>query len=532
MNTLRSTRLEPLKLPNGVFIPPDGSRNSDIAEFVRYTVEKMLSEYTGKENMRARPSDWQERVNTINEDMPYMEIKEKGAEIREVVGDLVDKFRAQLNWLCPLTVGQQHPSANIAGVIAQVMDAMTKSNIIFEGASTIAIRLEQIVVNNWLRMVGFDPEKGYGFMTSGGTAGNLCGINLARNLSLPNAMEEGLISALHTYNVEKNTRYKSLAFACSKRAHYSFNTAAGVEGVGSKNIIRCGMDGPNDLHQLQERILTSEREGKLIFAVVAVAGDTLSGRIDDLEGVVRMVRECEKNVGHPIYIHVDCAHTGPFFLVTDIRKKLAGIEEADTICLDPHKYFAPYNTGIFLVREKEKITSNRDGGTASCLTTGKYHTGSYTLDGSRGAGGVLSTYIMDRALGMNGHREMGIYFRALALRLCETLKEKKWIADPGDLNIIQFRKEPFQDKAQNDAFNKAVAKAVDDDAAIYVSGGEMEHQGEKYSCLRAVTMNPQMTENDIEKLVTELERIASSVDMTNLSTDETACKIEPNLPSK
>jgi glutamate/tyrosine decarboxylase-like PLP-dependent enzyme len=102
--------------------------------------------------------------------------------------------------------------------------------------------------------------------------------------------------------------------------------------------------------QLDELIREDRRAGLLPWLVVASAGTTDVGAIDPLGEVGRIARE------HDVWYHVDAAYGGFFALVDELRPRLAGMAEADSVVLDPHKgLFLPFGTGAILVRDKAAL---------------------------------------------------------------------------------------------------------------------------------------------------------------------------------
>lgn len=190
------------------------------------------------------------------------------------------------------------------------------------------VRLESNVVRWFCDMVGYPPEAG-GFLTSGGSIANLTAVTTARRERLP---EDFLRGTLYT----------------SSETHHSVAKAAVLAGFPVRNVRRIETDGDFRLRldDLEERVRDDRRRGFTPFLVVANAGTTNSGAVDDLAGVAEIARR------EDLWLHVDAAYGGFFLLTERGRDVLAGISAADSITLDPHKgLFLPYGTGSLVVRD-------------------------------------------------------------------------------------------------------------------------------------------------------------------------------------
>jgi aromatic-L-amino-acid decarboxylase len=190
------------------------------------------------------------------------------------------------------------------------------------------VRLESNVIRWFCDMVGFPPGSG-GFLTSGGSIANLTALITARRERLP---EDFLRGTLYV----------------SAETHHSVAKAAVLAGFPPRNVRRLATDGDFRLRlgELEERIRDDRRQGLTPFFVVANAGTTNTGAVDDLSGMAEIARR------EDLWLHVDAAYGGFFLLTERGRAVLRGISAADSITLDPHKgLFLPFGTGSLVVRD-------------------------------------------------------------------------------------------------------------------------------------------------------------------------------------
>lgn len=185
----------------------------------------------------------------------------------------------------------------------------------------------------WLCDVFDYPDGARGVLTSGGSMANLSGLVTARHARLP---EDFLAGTLYV----TDQTHASVA----KAAHVAGFPQANVRTVPTTDGLRMDVDA------LSHLVREDRRAGRQPFCVVASAGTTNTGAIDPLGDIAAYAR------GEGLWLHVDAAYGGPFRLTRRGRERLAGIEHADSITLDPHKaMFLPYGTGALLVRDGPRL---------------------------------------------------------------------------------------------------------------------------------------------------------------------------------
>ena len=220
------------------------------------------------------------------------------------------------------------PHSAVADLIA---DAVNRYVGVFVAAPGLA-QLEENVVRWFCDIAGLPPGA-RGVLTSGGSLANFSAVVAARRDRLPDDFLSGTIYA-------------------SDQTHHAVEKAASLAGfppgrvreIPSDDLFRIRIDA------LAERVAADRVAGSTPFLLVGNAGTTNTGAVDDLEALADFAAR------EGLWFHVDAAYGGFFLLTREGRLRMAGIERADSIVLDPHKgLFLPYGTGALLVRDAESL---------------------------------------------------------------------------------------------------------------------------------------------------------------------------------
>lgn len=197
-----------------------------------------------------------------------------------------------------------------------------------------AVKIDKAVIEWMVSIVGY-PQTAYGDLTSGGSTASLIAIQTARDAF-----------KINSQNVRSSVIY------VSTQTHHSTKKALHTTGLDEAilKIIPVDEEYRMDLNILQKEISIDQAAGHIPFLVIASAGTTDTGAIDDLSAIADI---CEK---HAIWFHVDAAYGGFFVLTDEGKKKLKGIERSDSLIMDPHKsLFIPYGSGAVLIRDRKKL---------------------------------------------------------------------------------------------------------------------------------------------------------------------------------
>ncbi len=246
--------------------------------------------------------------------------------------------------ILPYPMGNIHPrfwawymgSGTFMGAMGDFLAAIMNPNV--GGANHVANLVEQQVVG-WMRdMLGF-PAAASGLLVSGASMANLIGITVARNTHCGyDVRHKGVQAAPGPLTVYASTEVHS----CNQKAVETLGLGShGLRGVPVKS------DYTIDLDALQRQIDADRKAGMVPFCVIGNAGTINTGAIDDLNALADL---CQRE---KLWFHVDGAIGAVAVLADNVRSQLAGMERADSVALDLHKWMhVPFEAGCVLVRNE------------------------------------------------------------------------------------------------------------------------------------------------------------------------------------
>jgi aromatic-L-amino-acid/L-tryptophan decarboxylase len=225
-------------------------------------------------------------------------------------------------------------------VLAEALVAALNPQLATLARSQLASKIEGETVR-WIgERVGW-TQPFDGTFTSGGNEANFSGLALALAAHFPGVIEEGVASI----------GAQPVLYASSE-SHHSLDKSAGLLGLGRKALRRIAVNEriQLDVGRLEAAIAADQAAGRKPFCVVATAGTTNSGAIDDLAALAEV---CQR---HRLWLHVDGAYGAAAIFSDRHRALVRGIERADSITIDPHKWLAmPFAAGVILTSRPETL---------------------------------------------------------------------------------------------------------------------------------------------------------------------------------
>jgi aromatic-L-amino-acid decarboxylase len=309
-------------------------------EEIGRTVTKLISERAARlDELPVAPSATPDELKRLfDEPLPIA-----GSSAEEILQQFArDVAPNAMGVPSPHYFGQFNPAPLAIGVWADALCSSLNQNAgAWRNGPTSAMIEAQTI--RWLcELIGYG-ENAFGVLASGGSEANLIALKCARD-------------RVSTEIAWRGARQGSdLTVYTSEQCHYSVEKSLDILGVGRESLRKIEIDDQFHvrLDKLNEAIKQDVNEGRRPFCIVGVAGTTATGVIDDLPALAEIAR------AHDCWYHVDAAYGGALAFSDKHRDKLRGIEAADSITFDPHKWmFVPFSCGTTLVRDGGQVLRN------------------------------------------------------------------------------------------------------------------------------------------------------------------------------
>ena len=383
----------------------------------------------------------------------------------------------------------QSPGTPLAA-FADLLVSTLNANLTAWRSAPAPVELERLTID-WIRQIlGFDPEAG-GILLSGGSMANLAAIATARQA--------------------KDHPSGQLRIYASSETHFSIAKAAALLGIGRESVRHIATDEHFKIRvdDLVAKVSADIEGGYVPFCVVANAGTVNTGAIDSFAEIREVANRFQ------IWMHVDGSYGALAILAKSAKKLLAGIEQADSVALDPHKWlYLPIDVGCVIYRQPE------------IARTAFSHEAEYTRIIEEEADEAfafwdygpelsrrfraLKVWMLLKGVGLHSLGEAiennlacACYFESL-VRASDDFE----MVAPVELSIFCFRHLPAQLRRESpqtiDAFNEHLMIALQRDGSSYLSNATL---GSRFA-LRGCVLNYRTTLRDMEILLDDLRRVA------------------------
>ncbi len=236
------------------------------------------------------------------------------------------------------------------GILAETLTAALNVNGMLWRTSPSATELEQ-VVGDWLRqLLGMAPAWS-GLLTEGASTSTLLALAAARERTDLDVRQRGLAG---------RPDLPPLRVYTSEQAHSSVEKAAIALGLGRDGVRTIAVD---DRYRLRPDALAAAIEEDVRFgfrpvAIVATVGTTATTSVDPLQAMADVRDRAVTELGHPIWLHVDGAYGAALAICEEHRWVLDGIERADSLVVNPHKWlFTPIDCSVLLLRDTQALST-------------------------------------------------------------------------------------------------------------------------------------------------------------------------------
>lgn len=273
----------------------------------------------------------------------------EGMGVQKSLEHLVEIFlNPSLKVHHPHSLAHLHCPTMVASQIAEVLINATNQSMDSWDQSPAGSIMEEHLID-WLRQKAGYGEGTSGVFTSGGTQSNLMGVLLARDWAIASHWknEDGSEWSVQRDGIPADAM-KKVKVICSENAHFSVQKNMAMMGMGFQSVVTVpsNANAQMDVAALEQTLAQLKAEGKIAACIVATAGTTDAGAIDDLKAIRKLADE------YQAWLHVDAAWGGALLLSKDYRHFLDGIELTDSITLDFHKhFFQTISCGAFLLKD-------------------------------------------------------------------------------------------------------------------------------------------------------------------------------------
>ncbi len=371
----------------------------------------------------------------------------------------------------------------VHAAIADMIAGATNPYVAYWGAGPGAAELERTVIRWFCDLLRLGPASD-GVLLSGGSMANLTALVAARRALLGESFLDGVLYA-------------------SDQVHHSVRKAAVIAGFPERSLRVLPSNAAFQLpvEALKQQIRADRAAGARPFLLVASAGTTNTGAVDDLAALAELA------TAEGLWLHVDAAYGGFFSLTERGASALRGIERADSIVLDPHKsLFLPFGTGCLLVRDVDPLRRAHQLHSeyiAAAVAIGQeadaVNFGDLSTEMSRDFRG-LRLWLPIKLLGIDTFRRALDEKLDLAREACEELARRGFhILAPPTLSILAFR--ATRPAGDEDALNRRILARVNRKGRVHLSATELAGRFALRICVLAFRTHRAEVEAALDDLV-------------------------------
>jgi glutamate/tyrosine decarboxylase-like PLP-dependent enzyme len=411
-------------------------------------------------------------------------------------------------YVLPYAEGNLHPrfwawvigAGSGLGMLADMLAAGINPNL---GSGDHAPTLVERQVIDWMKQAFGFPTETSGLLATGASMANIIGLAVARHAKAGlNVKEDGLFHAP-----------ARMMFYGSSETHNSIIKGLQLLGFGKQSFcpIEAGADFKINISALQDAILRHKHDGLKPLCVIGNAGTVNTGAVDDLAALADLSAE------HGLWFHVDGAIGAPLAISDTLRPMLRGMERADSLAFDLHKWMQmPYDVGCVLVRDESQhreAFSEAAGYLSRMprgLCSGERWLSDYGPELSRGFR-ALKVWMCLKEHGLRKYGELfeqNIEQARYLAGLVESSQELELVAR-GELNIVCLRyRGRIRDEQALNALNRELLMRLQEQG---IAAPSVAFLGGKFA-LRVSICNHRSRSEDFDLFVREALRIGREIE--------------------
>ncbi len=476
------------------------SLDSDLETFrddLRKASDLVVRLYGGLDRARVTPAKSRMEIASLFDEPFPQEPQPMEAILREVENNI---FANSTLYLTPRFLGYINAGGNQASVLGELLASAVNQICAMWHFSPAASEVERRVIRWIAQFIGYAPEAG-GCLLSGGSAGNLVGLAVARKQKAQfDAASLGMRGG------------PPVTVYVSQEGHASLEKSMVVLGMGRNHLRKVAVvdDFTIDLEALEKQVTEDRKNGYHPICVVGNAGTTNTGAVDPLDVLAEF---CQKQ---KLWFHVDAAYGGPAAGTEAAGRLFRGLDQADSIVVNPHKWlYVPAEAGCILVRKpralrdtfqvaadylREESDAEGDGPLDFKDYGPQLHRNFRALK-------VWMTFKTYGARKLRAAIESNIeIMRYLADRIDQSQDFVRLAPVPLSVVCFQYRTTDISvhgDEKYLDGLNNRLSEALEKDGRVFLSGTKIHGK----RALRACSVNHRLRREDVDFLLDVIREV-------------------------
>ena len=344
------------------------------------TLKKYIQDNANTDTVNPHPT-----VDELKNILP--ELSRTGVSLEEIHQELEVILAKSVRTIHPMFLNQLFGGFDVTAWTGEIASSLLNPTMATYEIAPILTLIEKRLVKELLSLMSF--EQGEGIMVTGGSNSNLLSILCARSHYNPSIRQTGFA-------------HNHFRIYVSEEAHYSFDKAVNITGIGTQNLIQVPTNARGEMipEELERIIATDIKDGFTPLMVGATFGTTVLGAFDPAEKIAAI---CDH---FKVWLHVDAAWGGAAVFSKSARHLTRGLHLADSVTFDAHKTMgAPLITSFFLTKHQGILrAANRGGGSEYLFhefDNSDWDTGTYSLQCGRRAD-ALKLWLLWRSQGTDG----------------------------------------------------------------------------------------------------------------------------------
>ncbi len=387
-----------------------------------------------------------------------------GENIDSILSDTDRKIMPGItHWNHPNFMAYFNSTSSGPGILAELLSAGFNANVMAWHTCPSATELEETMAEWYKKMLNL-PQDFWGIIYDTASTSTMHAIAAAREqLSHLKIREKGMSG---------RNELQPLSIYSSEQAHLSIDKAAITLGFGLEAVRKIPVDSNYSMMpgELKEAIEKDKKNGWLPCCVVATVGTTSTTSVDDVDAVGTICRDDK------IWLHVDAAYAGTAAILPEMRWIFKGIENADSLVVNPHKWmFTPFDYSFFFTR-KPDILKRAFSLSAEYFDTSKDEVTNYMNYGMQQGRRFrsLKLWFIIRYFGVEGIRNRIKEHLRLANDFAEWIDSHPNFEKmaPTHFSVVCFRAHPknFDDKDKLNSLNKKLLEEINKSGKLFLSG--------------------------------------------------------------